>query len=175
MPINFEEAKKKLKKKETNLFDKSLTQLLKEDYSGLKIEKDTKFKLYKNFDYIGNKFKKQVIEDLTIRRNIDKEKLFWAIYIENLLKKLATNLQILHNWYLITYLEKYEETKNPYFLQQAGDVALIKSSFLPGKLKMIRKKDYIRLEKNMYYNWYLHTENMFGEILAKNLEFYAND
>ena len=40
---------------------------------------------------------------------------------------------------------------------------------------MIRKKDYIRLEKNMYYNWYLHTENMFGEILAKNLEFYAND
>ena len=176
MPINFQKAKQELeKKKENNIFEKSLTELLKENFSWIEVEKDTSLKLYRNFSYIWNKFKKQVIHDLTSWWNIDKNKLLGTLYIENLLKNLATNLQILHNWYIFNRLEKYEKTKNPYFLQIWWDIALIKSSILPGKLKIIRQKDYIFLGKSMYYNWYLETENEIWKILANNLDFFSEE
>ena len=172
MPIDFLKAKQKLEEEQ---FEKNLTKLLKENFSWIDLNETTSLQIYENFTYIWNKFKKQVIKDLASSLNLDKDKLLWAIYIERLLKNLAKNLEILHNWYITSYLEKYESTKNPYFLQLWGDVALIRSSIFPGKMKMIRQKDYIKLGKTMYYARYNETEKEIWKILAKNLDFFAEE
>jgi hypothetical protein len=163
--IDFKLEKQKIEE----IVPQNLTQWLKKSVSV--IQKDTPFDAYSSDMSIADigklkkKIEARVTKEIMDQQLIDTETFLCGLYVSNLLGKMVTELP--ESWFLIDYVEKFNDFGNPYILKEAGDMCFLLCGAFCGKEKI---PYYQNSGAVLYKNFYEYTKIEIGLLMSQHFD-----
>lgn len=122
-----------------------------------------------NVEKLKKRIEARIAKEIIQTKNINTGMFHCGLYVSKLLSKFISDNP--GNWYLIDYLEKYDKTKNPFILQEAGDICFLGCSVF---FKKDKATYYKTAGAGLYYSFYEKTEKEIGILMSRNFETIAN-
>ncbi len=182
--VHIGDLRKSRQRKEVNEFSKSLSvgdYSLNELFSLFSLDSDEKeneekkeeIMITDDFKLIKKSFRNFVWKTLEKDTQMNSSVFLWALYMENLLDKIFhLPDEVFDKFYIIDYMNMFNNSNNPEFLKKWWDMAMLRSSIFIGKYRNMTKDDYVQMWRSMFYTYFAHTWKDIWYIMSSNFIFW---